>query len=88
MAQIFVGTNNINLLCPNGQFGSRCQGGQDASSPRYIFTILSKLTRLIFKEEDNAILNYQNDDGLQIEPEFYVPIIPMVIINFLQVIRN
>jgi DNA topoisomerase-2 len=81
MAQIFVGTNNINLLCPNGQFGSRCQGGQDASSPRYIFTMLSKLTRLIFKEEDNVILDYQNDDGQQIEPEFYVPIIPMILVN-------
>jgi len=81
MAQIFVGTNNINLLCPNGQFGSRCQGGQDASSARYIFTMLSKLTRLIFKDEDNVILNYQNDDGQQIEPEFYVPIIPMILVN-------
>jgi len=81
MAQIYVGTNNINLLSPNGQFGSRCQGGQDASSARYIFTLLSKLTRLIFKEEDNAILNYQNDDGQQIEPEYYVPIIPMILVN-------
>jgi DNA topoisomerase-2 len=81
MAQIYVGTNNINLLSPNGQFGSRCQGGQDASSARYIFTLLSKLSRLIFKEEDNAILNYQNDDGQQIEPEYYVPIIPMILVN-------
>jgi len=81
MAQIYVGTNNINLLSPNGQFGSRCQGGQDASSARYIFTLLSKLTRLIFKEEDNAILNYQDDDGQQIEPEYYVPIIPMILVN-------
>lgn len=81
MAQIYVGTNNINLLSPNGQFGSRCQGGQDASSARYIFTLLSKLTRLIFKEEDNVILNYQDDDGQQIEPEYYVPIIPMILVN-------
>jgi DNA topoisomerase-2 len=81
MAQIYVGTNNINLLNPNGQFGSRCQGGQDASSARYIFTLLSKLTRLIFKEEDNTILNYQDDDGQQIEPEYYVPIIPMILVN-------
>ena len=81
MAQIYVGTNNINLLSPNGQFGSRCQGGQDASSARYIFTLLSKLTRLIFKEEDNAILNYQDDDGEQIEPEYYIPIIPMILVN-------
>ena len=81
MAQIYVGTNNINLLCPNGQFGSRCQGGQDASSARYIFTLISKLTRLIFKEEDNAILSYQDDDGQQIEPEYYVPVIPMILVN-------
>jgi len=81
MAQIYVGTNNINILNPNGQFGSRCHGGQDASSARYIFTLLSKLTRLIFKEEDNTILNYQDDDGQQIEPEYYVPIIPMILVN-------
>ena len=81
MAQIFVGTNNINLLSPNGQFGSRCQGGQDASSPRYIFTVLSKLTRMIFKEEDNVILNYQDDDGQQIEPEYYIPVIPTILVN-------
>lgn len=81
MAQVYVGTNNINLLSPNGQFGSRCQGGQDASSARYIFTLLSKLSKLIFKEEDNAILNYQQDDGQQIEPEYYVPVIPMILVN-------
>ena len=81
MAQIYVGTNNINLLSPNGQFGSRCQGGQDASSARYIFTLLTKLTKLIFKEEDNNTLTYQDDDGQQIEPEFYIPVIPMVLVN-------
>jgi DNA topoisomerase-2 len=81
MAQIYVGTNNINLLYPSGQFGSRCQGGQDASSARYIFTVLSKLTKLIFKEEDNDILTYQKDDGQQIEPEYYIPVIPMVLVN-------
>jgi DNA topoisomerase-2 len=81
MAQIYVGTNNINLLSPNGQFGSRCQGGQDASSARYIFTLLTKLTKLIFKEEDNNTLTYQDDDGQQIEPEFYIPVIPMILVN-------
>ena len=81
MAQIFVGTNNINILNPNGQFGSRCQGGQDASSPRYIFTLLSKLTKMIYKEEDNIILNYQDDDGQKIEPEYYIPVIPMILVN-------
>ena len=50
MAQIYVGTNNMNLLVPNGQFGSRLQNGNDASSPRYIYTMLSHLCSLIYKE--------------------------------------
>ncbi len=81
LAQVFVGTNNINLLVPNGQFGTRIQGGEDASSPRYIYTCLSKLTRLLFKEQDNNILNYLNDDGIDIEPDYYLPIIPLILIN-------
>jgi DNA topoisomerase-2 len=81
MAQIFVGTNNINILEPKGQMGSRISGGQDASSPRYIYTLLSKLTKLIFKDEDNSILNYLDEDGLSIEPEYYMPIIPMILVN-------
>lgn len=81
MAQIFVGTNNINLLVPSGQLGSRIAGGSDASSARYIFTLISKLARLIYKEEDNQILNYLEEDGVQIEPEYYIPIIPMILVN-------
>lgn len=81
MAQIFVGTNNINLLQPNGQFGSRLVGGNDASSPRYIFTLLSSLTKLIYREEDMNILNYLEEDGDSIEPEYYIPIIPMILVN-------
>jgi DNA topoisomerase-2 len=81
MAQNFVGSNNINLLFPSGQFGSRLQGGQDSASPRYIFTRLEKITRLIFPEQDDAILKYLNDDGTLVEPQFYVPIIPMILVN-------
>jgi DNA topoisomerase-2 len=81
MAQNFVGSNNINLLFPSGQFGSRIKGGQDASSPRYIFTRLEKIARIIFPEQDDSVLNYLNDDGTPVEPQFYVPIIPMVLVN-------
>lgn len=81
MAQNFVGSNNINLLFPSGQFGSRIKGGQDASSPRYIFTRLEKITRLLFPEQDDNILKYLNDDGTPVEPQFYAPIIPMVLVN-------
>lgn len=81
MAQNFVGSNNINLLEPNGQFGTRSSGGDDSASERYIFTQLNRLTRLIFRQEDDTILSYLNDDGQMVEPVFYAPAIPMVLVN-------
>ena len=81
MAQNFVGSNNINLLVPNGQFGTRLQGGKDSASERYIYTLLNKLTRTIFPQLDDNILTYLNDDGLKVEPIYYVPIIPMILVN-------
>ena len=81
MAQNFVGSNNINLLEPNGQFGTRLEGGKDSAAERYIFTVLSKLTRHIYQESDEAILKYLDDDGNIVEPVYYAPIIPMVLVN-------
>lgn len=81
MAQNFVGSNNINTLVPSGQFGTRIQGGKDSASERYIFTYLNPITRLLFKKEDDKVLKYLNDDGHPVEPLFYVPIIPMVLVN-------
>ena len=81
MAQNFVGSNNINLFNPNGQFGTRLQGGKDSASERYIFTQLNKITRLLFPAADDAILRYLDDDGLQVEPTFYAPIVPMILVN-------
>ena len=81
MAQDFVGSNNVNLLMPNGQFGTRLQGGKDSASERYIFTQLNSITRCIYREEDDAILDYLEDDGFKVEPRFYVPIIPMILVN-------
>jgi DNA gyrase/topoisomerase IV subunit A len=81
MAQNFVGSNNINLLTPSGQFGTRRMGGSDAASPRYIFTKVESIARAIFHPDDDDLLNYLNDDGSSIEPEFYVPVIPMSLCN-------
>lgn len=81
MAQNFVGSNNINILRPNGQFGTRIQGGSDAASPRYIWTEFDTLTTTIFNSEDYPVLNQQFEDNEPIEPEFYAPIIPMVLVN-------
>ena len=81
MAQDFVGSNNINLLHPGGQFGSRLQGGGDAASARYIHTHLSAITRSLYKKEDDGILTYVDDDGQLVEPENYYPVLPMILIN-------
>jgi DNA topoisomerase-2 len=85
MAQDYVGSNNINLLVPAGQFGTRygkegCMG-DDHASPRYIFTRLAPVTRLVFPKADDAIVRYLEDDGDAVEPEYYMPIIPMILVN-------
>ncbi|XP_056218392.1 DNA topoisomerase 2-alpha [Falco biarmicus] len=81
LAQNFVGSNNLNLLQPIGQFGTRLHGGKDSASPRYIFTLLSPLARLLFPPVDDNILRFLYDDNQRVEPEWYMPIIPMVLIN-------
>ncbi|KAF5272739.1 hypothetical protein FQA39_LY07766 [Lamprigera yunnana] len=81
LAQNFVGSNNINLLEPIGQFGTRLSGGKDSASPRYIFTKMSPLTRLIFHPDDDALLKHEYDDNKKIEPVWYIPIIPMILVN-------
>jgi DNA topoisomerase-2 len=81
MAQNYVGSNNINLLEPKGQYGGRLAGGKDHASERYIFTHLCKITRFIYPQQDDAILKYLDDDGMLVEPVYYAPIIPMVLVN-------
>lgn len=81
LAQTFVGSNNINLLEPSGNFGSRLSGGSDAASPRYIFTRLSPFARKIFSAFDEPNLKHQYDDSNMIEPELYAPVLPMILVN-------
>ena len=81
MAQEFMGSNNINALLPLGQFGTRLEGGKDSASERYIYTQLNDITKFIFPKADEPILNYLDDDGTSVEPEFYIPVIPMILIN-------
>jgi len=81
MAQDFVGSNNIPLFTREGQFGSRLMNGADAAQARYIFTRLDSITRKIFREEDDILLERVIDDGDIVEPTYYVPIIPMTLVN-------
>lgn len=81
MAQDFVGSNNIAWFVPQGQFGTRLQGGEDSASPRYIHTYLQPHTKRLVPETDFPVLVYRDDDGLPVEPEWYAPILPMILIN-------
>lgn len=81
MAQTFVGANNINLLVPEGQFGSRLMGGKDSASPRYIHTYLERIVDALFKEADKEIVTHLEEDGERIEPETYYPVVPLLAIN-------
>ncbi|ELR18016.1 DNA gyrase/topoisomerase IV, A subunit [Acanthamoeba castellanii str. Neff] len=81
MAQNFPGSNNVPLLYPAGQFGTRLQGGKDAASARYIFTRLDPAARLLFREEDDHLLNYLDEDGEQVQPQYFVPVLPTILLN-------
>jgi len=81
LANDYTGSNNLNLLEPCGQFGTRLMGGKDASQTRYIFTRLTPEARNVFDPRDDAILTYLDDDGRSIEPEFYMPTVPMILVN-------
>jgi DNA topoisomerase-2 len=81
LAQDFVGSNNLYFLMPNGSFGSRATGGKDASAPRYIFTELNPLTRKVFNPKDDPLYHYMEDDESTVEPEYYAPIIPTILVN-------
>lgn len=81
LAHTFVGSNNMHLLEPCGQFGTRLMGGKDASQTRYIFTKLTKEARRLFDPRDDDVLTYLEDDGKSIEPDYFVPVIPSVLVN-------
>ena len=81
MAQDFVGSNNMPWFVPQGQFGTRLQGGKDSASPRYIHTFLQPHVAQLVPSEDLPCLNYRDDDGMPVEPDWYAPVLPMLLIN-------
>ncbi|GJR75253.1 DNA topoisomerase 2 [Tanacetum coccineum] len=82
MAQNYVGINNINLLEPKRDFGTRWMGGKDHADVTLLFTRISPITRYLFHKDDELLLrNYLNKDGQSIEPASFIPIIPMVLVN-------
>jgi DNA topoisomerase-2 len=86
MARDFPGSNNINLLKPEGSFGSRFV--KEASASRYIFTSASPMLRKLFSKQDDPILIQQEFEGTVVEPKFFVPVLPVILINGSEGIGN
>ena len=81
LAQSFVGSNNKPLLKGIGQFGSRLQGGKDAASARYVHVECSEFMRSVIMKQDDGILRHLEEEGTVVEPEFFLPLLPLVLIN-------
>jgi DNA topoisomerase-2 len=62
-------------------FGNIQIGGAAAASPRYICTQLNPMCKILFNKYDEAIYKHQQEDNMKIEPEYYAPIIPMILVN-------
>lgn len=76
------GSNNIPLFVPQSTFGSRSKGGNDVGASRYIFTIGNrKLNDILFPRVDDDLLEYRYEDGVKCEPKYYVPIVPLVLLE-------
>ena len=81
MAQDYVGSNNVAWLVPQGQFGTRLDGGKDSASPRYIHTYLQPYVQHLVPLDDFDCLTYRDDDGTPVEPDWYAPVLPMLLVN-------
>lgn len=86
MAQNYIGANNLPLLLPLSQFGSRVMGGKDYGAPRYIKTKLNKdLVSAMFRTEDDYVIDYTYDEGVCNEPVHYMPVVPFVLLESLEI---
>lgn len=81
MAQTFVGSNNFPFFASEQMFGTRLAGGKDASQARYLHTKLLPTTNMIFPSADDELLKARYEGKMRIEPEYYVPIVPVILLN-------
>lgn len=79
LAQDYPGSNNYPLLEKHGQFGTRLSN--EAAAPRYIHTKLHANWKRFFHETDQNIVEFLYDDGDQIEPKYFIPVVPTILLN-------
>jgi DNA topoisomerase-2 len=76
MSQSFIGSNNLPFFGPHdGSFGTRMEGGKDASSARYLYTLPRDYLPYLFRPEDIPLLQYIIEQKIEVEPKFYLPVI-------------
>ncbi len=86
MARDYCGSNNVPYLQREGQFGNR--EDNQASEARYIHVRRNPLMDKMFKSEDALIVEKQFDDGQEIEPKFFLPVLPTLLLNGSEGIGN
>lgn len=79
LAQDYPGSNNYPWLEKHGQFGSRLS--KESAAPRYIHTKLHKNWDTYFKKEDQEVVEHLYDDGDKIEPTYFIPVLPTILMN-------
>ena len=79
LAQNYPGTNNIPLLSREGNFGTRFTN--EASATRYIYTAKDKMFDYLFNKSDINVLPEQYFEGTKIEPRYFIPTLPLILIN-------
>ena len=79
MAAEYPGSNTVALLWGDGQFGSKLRHAP--ASSRYISSFLEPVTRFLFPAEDDCVLDYVEIEGKAVEPVFFCPVVPLLLIN-------
>lgn len=81
MTQRYPGSNNLPYFQEAGQYGTRTMMGKDAASPRYLNVQPERWLPYVFRDEDVPLFQYREEEGVEVEPEFLLPIVPMHLIN-------
>lgn len=79
MSQRVTGINNINLIEPESGLGTR--ENLEPGQPRYCYAKLAAWTNLIYRKEDKIILENKMEEDTKLEYNYFIPIIPVVLVN-------
>lgn len=79
LAQDFAGSNNIPIFEKFGQFGDRLN--KKAAASRYVKVKLAPYFRQLFRKEDDLIFEFMSSNGMLVEPKYFTPMLPLVLIN-------